>query len=194
MVGVGARPGLGEPPRSRQRIVPGPLSGYDPRPSTMEDLGETLRMPEPGDRPSAVPEGCSLVFLEGPRAGEVVSIERDRIMVGRADDADLILATRSVSKEHCVLTKDGHAFSVEDLNSTNGVVVNGTRLASGRPRRLFHGDTVRIAESLAMFQQAGCFRDDSGESRIEIDRSQVKAEVDKLMGQYADWMQGEAQD
>ena len=50
--------------------------------------------------------------------------------VGRATRADFILEAPLVSRVHCRLTADkSDQLVVEDLDSTNGILVNGTRVA-----------------------------------------------------------------
>ena len=154
----------------------------------IEDLGETFRFSEKRpQQPSCgeEEEGVTLVFLEGPHAGQLMQITRGRTLIGRREDADLVLSSRAVSKEHCVLTVVDGAVEIEDLGSTNGVSVNGTRLQPGSKRRLFHGDSVRLAENLALVRQTGCFQDTKGVSRIQIDRAQVASEVDQLLTEFS---------
>jgi pSer/pThr/pTyr-binding forkhead associated (FHA) protein len=157
--------------------------------SNLDDLGKTFRIPDPSGSQFGCADGggITLVFLEGPRAGEVIEIDRLRTVIGRREDVDLTLPSRAVSKEHCVLTLADGAVEIEDLGSTNGVAVNGTRLQPGGKRRLFHGDSIRLAENLALFRQTGCFGDATGASRIQIDRAQVASEVEQLMGEFAKW-------
>lgn len=153
----------------------------------VDDLGETLRITD-GTRGSAgCGESVTLVFLEGPHAGQVVPIDRTRTVVGRRGDADLTIPSRSVSKEHCVLFVDSGIVEVEDLGSTNGVAVNGNRVAQGARRRLFHGDSLRLGESLALVHLSGCFQDTAGASRIQIDRAKVASEADALMEEFTRW-------
>jgi pSer/pThr/pTyr-binding forkhead associated (FHA) protein len=50
--------------------------------------------------------------------------------LGRTAKADLIVTAPLVSRLHCRLTADpSDQLVVEDLESTNGVTVNGTRVA-----------------------------------------------------------------
>jgi pSer/pThr/pTyr-binding forkhead associated (FHA) protein len=64
---------------------------------------------------------------------------RGRITIGRDRDNDLPLAMRSVSRHHAVLIPAFRAAFVQDLGSTNGVLVNQRRV---RCARLEHGDVV----------------------------------------------------
>ncbi len=48
-------------------------------------------------------------------------------MVGRAEDAGLRLDSQFVSRQHCQLITTAEQTFVEDLGSTNGILVNGRR-------------------------------------------------------------------
>lgn len=50
---------------------------------------------------------------------------RDRFTLGRADGCDLRLADPYVSHDHCVLRRRGGEWRVEDLETTNGTLVDG---------------------------------------------------------------------
>ena len=48
--------------------------------------------------------------------------------IGRTSKADFILDAALVSRVHCRLTSSAEALVVEDLESTNGIQVNGKRV------------------------------------------------------------------
>jgi len=48
--------------------------------------------------------------------------------IGRAPDNDIVINHPMVSGHHAIITKTGNTFIIEDLNSTNGVYVNGRRV------------------------------------------------------------------
>jgi pSer/pThr/pTyr-binding forkhead associated (FHA) protein len=64
---------------------------------------------------------------------------RGRTTIGRDRDNDLSLAMRSVSRHHAMLIPAFRAAFVQDLGSTNGVLVNQRRV---RCARLEHGDVI----------------------------------------------------
>ncbi|VAW91305.1 FHA domain containing protein [hydrothermal vent metagenome] len=64
----------------------------------------------------------------------------DRTSVGRKPQNDIHLEDPTVSGEHAVFLKLQH-FYVEDLGSTNGVILNGKRVTK---RQLNTGDIIRI--------------------------------------------------
>ena len=71
-----------------------------------------------------------------------IAVDRSLVLVGRHPDCDVRLASTRVSRWHCCLTEVGGEVLVRDLGSTNGVLINGRRRTSGRPRT---GDELSIA-------------------------------------------------
>jgi pSer/pThr/pTyr-binding forkhead associated (FHA) protein len=61
--------------------------------------------------------------------------------VGRAPRADFVVDAPLVSRIHCRLTLQDDGVLVEDLDSTNGTFVNGTRV---KRILLASGDTLRV--------------------------------------------------
>ena len=81
----------------------------------------------------------ALVITSGPEAGRSFTIGDGEVVIGRADDANIVLDSSSVSRHHACLRRDGDTVMIEDLQSTNGTHVNGDRLtgpASLKRRRL----------------------------------------------------------
>jgi predicted component of type VI protein secretion system len=75
---------------------------------------------------------------------------RGEAVLGRLPECDVTLADPSVSRRHARITEQGGSWRITDLGSTNGVKVNGERVADAD---LAHGDrielgTVRLAFSL----------------------------------------------
>jgi pSer/pThr/pTyr-binding forkhead associated (FHA) protein len=71
--------------------------------------------------------------------GDAIPLLRPVMSLGRRESCDVCLPFPDVSGIHCELTfRDGY-WSVKDLNSTNGVKVNGMRVQS---RPLKPGDEV----------------------------------------------------
>ena len=55
--------------------------------------------------------------------------------IGRSHDGDLVVLASSVSREHAVIARSGPAWTVRDLGSRNGTLVDGVR-CQGRTRLL----------------------------------------------------------
>ncbi len=83
-----------------------------------------------------------LEFLDGD--GRHVGVTGTAFRIGRNRDNDLVLANDSVSGQHAVIHKarDG-SFSITDLKSINGVLVNLSQVTSGN---LNNGDLIELGE------------------------------------------------
>ena len=65
-----------------------------------------------------------------------------RITIGTAPDNDIVMDHSSVSRRHAVIVRSLGRFRVRDLESTNGIRVNGRR--TGGPQRLLPGDELEV--------------------------------------------------
>lgn len=75
--------------------------------------------------------------------GDSIPLIRNHLVLGRRDSCDIRLAFPNVSGVHCELNfKDGY-WILQDLKSTNGVKVNGTRV---QKKVLQPGDAITIAK------------------------------------------------
>jgi len=54
--------------------------------------------------------------------------ETDTVDIGATNDNDLVLTDDTVSRNHCRIFKEGEAFLVRDLGSTNGTFINRVRV------------------------------------------------------------------
>ena len=84
-----------------------------------------------------------LVFRSGPRADEEIQIDREMVL-GR-DGADIEIEDSAVSRQHARLSPVGNTLQIEDLGSTNGTYVNGTKI--DEPAIVRPGDFVNIGQS-----------------------------------------------
>jgi len=63
-------------------------------------------------------------------------------VIGRDSElAQIVLVDSQVSRAHCVISRQGSAFQMEDLGSRNGSLLNGNRVPKSPLR---HGDEIRI--------------------------------------------------
>jgi pSer/pThr/pTyr-binding forkhead associated (FHA) protein len=71
-------------------------------------------------------------------------------LIGRNPTTDITLLDEGISREHAIIQYDEEtdAFSVEDLQSTNGTKVNGKRVRSAV---LNHGDEVQVGHTRFQF-------------------------------------------
>ena len=71
----------------------------------------------------------------------------EKITIGRGEEADLKFGSNEengVSREHAVVSKGSKKgqFFIEDLNSLNGVLVNGTKI--DRKQEIFAEDEIQL--------------------------------------------------
>jgi len=84
---------------------------------------------------------AAIVFAAGPLGGTELLLEKERMILGRGAGVDVLLDDVSVSHQHAALELAGAGFRIRDLGSTNGVRVNGSRVAAAD---LKHGDRLEI--------------------------------------------------
>lgn len=75
--------------------------------------------------------------------GDPIPLLKKNLLVGRRESCDIVLRFSNVSAHHCQLTCNGGYWYVKDLQSRNGVKVNGTRVSE---KRLDPGDELAIAK------------------------------------------------
>jgi uncharacterized membrane protein YdfJ with MMPL/SSD domain/pSer/pThr/pTyr-binding forkhead associated (FHA) protein len=98
--------------------------------------------------------GAWLTVDSGADAGMVVKVQGDEFVIGRDEDAGLVLHDSSVSRRHALLCVLGPGrASITDLDSRNGTFVDGARLDGTTE---LHGqETVRIGDVALHFGEAG---------------------------------------
>jgi hypothetical protein len=87
-----------------------------------------------------------LVLMDGDT--EIVHVLGRRTTVGRGPDNDIRIDAKYVSRHHGVVLAGPTQTVVEDLHSTNGVMVNGRRVSRGSLR---DGDVVHFGKSQFRF-------------------------------------------
>jgi diguanylate cyclase (GGDEF)-like protein len=70
-------------------------------------------------------EACLvLIYPPGPDMGKRFPLTRNEVVLGRGADCDVQVDRDSVSRRHARVFRDGEAWMIEDLGSTNGSYVN----------------------------------------------------------------------
>ncbi len=109
--------------------------------TSMERLGSV----PVGSSATATPAAdwsAELIRIDGERPVTHVLSRRTRI--GRATGCELQIDSGSVSRHHALITVGPRESVIEDLNSTNGVLVNGRKVSR---QVLCDGDAVTIGET-----------------------------------------------
>jgi len=71
---------------------------------------------------------AELKVVGGKHAGQVISLNRRKFLIGREQDCQLRPNSEMVSRHHCVFSVDEYSVRLRDLGSTNGTLVNGERI------------------------------------------------------------------
>jgi chromosome segregation ATPase len=114
---------------------------------------ERLGADDTGSRPVLKESGLEnlvRVLIRQEGGADVVYPLGRRTSVGRTAENDIQIDTSYVSRHHAVLLSSPDVCIVEDLNSTNGVLVNGHKV--GR-QVLQDGDTVTFGKTEFRYQQ-----------------------------------------
>jgi FHA domain-containing protein len=127
--------------------------------SAVKDLRRTV-----SPAPDATGFHAAPAFAEAPRGpdGWLIAergggLERDQrfdliggLSVGRSKEADVRIDDRYASSIHARFFSREGAFYVEDMNSTNGTLLNGATLQG--EAELIDGDTVQIGDTAFRFE------------------------------------------
>ncbi len=86
--------------------------------------------------------------------GESVhDVSKRSVLIGRGRQCDLILTDTNVSRRHAEIRQRGNDYLVVDLDSTNGVEVNGQKI---KTRVLQNGDLITIGKTRVRFERQLC--------------------------------------
>ncbi|HXN80559.1 MAG TPA: FHA domain-containing protein, partial [Steroidobacteraceae bacterium] len=116
-------------------------------PALRDAARETSDSDAPGP-PEPAPDGAARLLIHTEGGREVVHVLGRKTSVGRTPDNDLQIDAKYISRHHAVLLVGPVHTFIEDLNSTNGVQVNGRRITR---HTLKDGDTVLFGRAQYRF-------------------------------------------
>lgn len=90
-----------------------------------------------------IDEVCEIaaLVLEKTAGAEKCVELRDGLTIGRKADNDIVLRDSMVSGHHCVISRRGNGWMLQDQHSTNGTYINDKRVASAA---LKEGDIIKL--------------------------------------------------
>ncbi|MHC4338996.1 MAG: FHA domain-containing protein [Planctomycetota bacterium] len=94
-------------------------------------------------------ENCSLVFARGDRKGNKLELLEQRTTIGRKETNTIPLKDANASSYHCEIVRDLNGYTIRDLGSTNGTLVNNEMITEAQ---LAHGARIRIGSTRFVFQ------------------------------------------
>jgi hypothetical protein len=101
---------------------------------SIEDLAEP---------PAANPSQAQLVVAVGQQTLSTWTLLPGRVTIGRASDNEFRLDARFVSRHHCRVTTVGGVSTIEDLQSVNGISINGKPV---KRHVLKHADRIQLGD------------------------------------------------
>ncbi len=121
------------------------LNSTDSRPrAALRNVVPRVGDDEPPPHAEAVPDGAVRLLIQTAGGREIVHMLGRRTRIGRTPDNDVRIEATCVSRHHAVILTGSRHTVIEDLHSTNGVLVNGTRVTR---QLLKDGDDVLIGLS-----------------------------------------------
>jgi hypothetical protein len=145
---------------------------------SMGEFGIATRMVQPEHRGRTADEpqgeaapGQTMIYRPDPAATQAVSsqelgvdaepaalvwngdrreLDKRRILIGRSRECDIQLEDANISRRHAEIRQEGATFWVVDLDSTNGVEVNGRRL---KRAKLEDGDRLVMGSTEMTFRR-----------------------------------------
>lgn len=76
---------------------------------------------------------------------------QDNFSIGRAPDNDIVLADSFASQHHVKILATGEGFVLQDLESTNGTLLDGRRVDELMPLR--DGATIQIGKASIVYEE-----------------------------------------
>lgn len=92
-------------------------------------------------------------FLEIIQCGHkprCIELDDEEVVIGRSPDCDIQLTLEHVSRKHARIFYINEEYQIEDLESTNGVYVNGVKVAKCNLR---NHDQIEIGEVKVFFNE-----------------------------------------
>ena len=121
------------PPDRPRKVTPGDqiyIGDYNLSVRTDVSAGVPMgRQMDPGDTAGIgkVTPHARLVMLAGPELGAEFDLTVNLYVVGRSEEANLRIDDPSISRAHARLDGDEQQWTISDLDSINGIVINGQR-------------------------------------------------------------------
>jgi pSer/pThr/pTyr-binding forkhead associated (FHA) protein len=119
------------------------------RPGDVIEVGLSQIRFEDETAPKVPDDVCWLEWTAGERKGDRVPLTATRTSFGRRESSTVVLADKMASGHHAEVVRDLNGYTIRDLGSTNGTLVNGTPVTE---TMLTHGARVRIGNSRFVFK------------------------------------------
>lgn len=128
-------------------VQPGPAPAQQSAPAhtaVTSPARPAVITPSGGALPSAGATGParSLVITSGVATGTAIPLDDDFVTIGRSSDSTLVIVDEYTSTYHARLARSGDTWTLTDLDSTNGTLLNGEKVRQPAPVPLFIPVTI----------------------------------------------------
>ena len=113
-------------------------------------MSKAVKILKHSDRPNKAGDYVRLLCLSGADKGKAFYIVGPRVILGRAETADIRVMDIKSSREHAEIVKVTGDYLVTDLNSQNGVMVNDLKI---KQEKLKEGDRIIIGQTIYVFEK-----------------------------------------
>lgn len=90
-----------------------------------------------------------LVVKMGREAERVYTLQAEMIRIGRDLSNDIVIQDPEVSRWHLQLHREENGYLIQDLGSTNGSAINGTRVTD--PKSLHVNDQIELGSTARLY-------------------------------------------
>ncbi len=128
------------------------------------------------------------IYVPDQKPLKVSFDEQSEITVGRAADNDLVVNHESISSHHAKLQLEGDAYTLIDLNSTNGTKIDGIATSNGP---LINGTRVSFGKVDAVYECAEAAPEETTSSEASAENhafaSNMEVEIAETSTRPADF-------
>ena len=121
-------------------------------PEAQVEPGATMiykaKPPQPTEAASPVELGVEEESFALTMKGRTHALDGAKVVLGRSKDSDVQVEDANVSRKHAELRREGPAWWLVDLGSTNGTELNGKRIQRSK---LSDGDTITLGATDLVF-------------------------------------------
>jgi pSer/pThr/pTyr-binding forkhead associated (FHA) protein len=101
--------------------------------------------------PYASPFVLAMAVIRGPDLDAIHRIIADETLVGRSEEAHFALSDTLISDKHFIIRVRGSLYSLYDLGSTNGTLLNGQVVSPKTSVRLKNLDEIEMGRTRILF-------------------------------------------